>query len=448
MNLIKKINKTALAFEDRHWFFLFSFLYRLILELSYFKFMVPIFAYDGYVFEFDGFKYIESWLIFSSMIFISPNILYKPSDYLVNIMLFSFLTPLLVMYSFSDANREALYIVFMAVALIFFFRHGKPLHLPRVRTTLSLVYFILLVGIVVVTAWMFFSGGFKYFNLDLTLVYEYRSEVGEIINQGLMGYLNIWATKVFGPILLALTLWRKKYLLAGFVFGLHVLWFGISSHKSVLFYPFLIIFLWGWFRKTRALSLIPLSMAFAVLFAFILYTVYEEIFIGSLFIRRTFFVPAKLTFVYYEFFSINPFVYWSNSIASAFVDYPYSVPTALLIGNHLGSDGNANNSFLSTGYMHAGVLGMIFYGILVGLLLRLIDSLARDGAPVWVAVAVILVPSHSLLISADLPTALLTHGVGISLVMLFLLRSAFRKATQTKFSLPATNHRKATALTP
>jgi len=244
-----------------------------------------------------------------------------------------------------------------------------------------------------------------------------------------MGYLNVWATKIFGPVLLALALWRKNYLLAGFVFGLHVIWFGISSHKSVLFYPFLVTFLWVWFRKTRALSLIPLSMSLVVTATFLFYIFYEEIFLGSMFIRRVFFVPAKLTFDYYEFFSINPFVYWSNSITSYFIDYPYTMNTALLIGDYLGTEANANNSFLATGYSHAGIPGMIFYGVLVGLLFRLIDSLARNGVPVWVAVATMIVPSQALLTSADLPTALLTHGIGMSLVILFLLRSAFRRPT-------------------
>lgn len=111
--------------------------------------------------------------------------------------------------------------------------------------------------------------------------------------------------------------------------------------------------------------------------------------------------------------------HWSSSITASFVDYPYELNPAKLIGSYLGTDSHANNSFLSTGYMHAGIPGVILYGILVGLLFRLIDSLSNKFVTPWVAVAVIIVPSQALLTSADLPTTLLTHGLGIALVILF-----------------------------
>ena len=155
-----------------------------------------------------------------------------------------------------------------------------------------------------------------------------------------------------------------------------------------------------------------------------MYIVYADILWGSLFIRRVFFVTSFLTFTYYEFFSLHEFVYWSSSITSSFIDYPYELNPAEVIGAYIGTDAHANNSFLSTGYMHAGILGIIFYGILVGLLLRLIDSLSHKGVPPWVAVASVIVPFQSLLMSADLLTALLTHGIGMAIVILFLLRSA------------------------
>ena len=75
--------------------------------------------------------------------------------------------------------------------------------------------------------------------------------------------------------------------------------------------------------------------------------------------------------------------------------------------------------------MHAGIWGIIFYGVVVGILFRFIDSISRKGIPVWLAVAAILVPSQGFLNSTDLFTALLTHGLGIAVLILFL----FRKST-------------------
>ena len=103
--------------------------------------------------------------------------------------------------------------------------------------------------------------------------------------------------------------------------------------------------------------------------------------------------------------------------------YYVRVPPAQLIGQHIGTDSHANNSFLSTGFAHAGIVGITIYSILVGLMFRLLDSVAVKGVPPWVAVAAVIVPSQALLVGADLPAAILTHGIGVSAVLLFLLRS-------------------------
>ena len=416
--------RILLALESTKWFIIFAILFRVVLEIGYRDFVSPIFEYAGFVIDVDSFKYFESWLIWICLVAAFPRVLLKASDYLMVYLLFSVLTPLLVFYGLSNANREHLYIVIFGVLLIMLLRIGRPFRLPLIRHGMILAYIIAALSAAAVTGWMIMSGGLNYFNLDLTRVYEFRRDVGEVINQGLMGYINIWAIKVFGPTLLAVSLWKKKYWIALLIFGLHVVWFGISSHRSVLFYPFLVTFLWLWFRSSKALALIPIAMATTVLMSFLAYVVFADIWLGSLFIRRVFFVPSFLTFTYYEFFSLREFVYWSSSITSSFIDYPYELNPAKEIGAYLGTDSHANNSFLSTGYMHAGIPGVMFYGILVGLLFRLIDSLSFKGAPPWVAVASMIVPSQSLLTSADLPTALITHGIGMALVILFLLRSA------------------------
>jgi hypothetical protein len=418
--------------EWRHWFVFSALFLRGILEVGYRDFVNPIFAYSGFIWEPSIVKYLESWVIYLSLVFILSAKLRKPSDFLMANLLFGLLAPMFVFYAFTDAPREHLYIILLGYLLIQVFRSGATLRLPYVNSSRPLALYILVIGAFVVTLWMIASGGLQYFNLDLRLVYDFRRDVGAVISQGPMGYLNTWATKVFGPALLAIALWKKRYFLALSVFGLHVIWFGISSHKAVLFYPFLITFLWVWFRSTKALSLIPIGMGLAVSISYLLFLFIDEIFVGSLFIRRVFFVPANNIFFYYEFFSQNPFVYWSNSITSSFINYPYHINPARLIGEARGTESHVNNSFLSTGYMHAGLAGVIFYGVLAGLIFRLIDSISASGIPAWLAIAIIIVPSRSLLISADLPTSLLTHGIGIAIVILFLMRISPRREAQKR----------------
>lgn len=425
---IRSLKRLSLNLEQSKWFVMAALLFRALLEIAYRGFVNPVFEYSGFVLNFDMLKYIESWIIYLILIYFTPKMLIRPSDYLLAYMLFAFLAPLLVYYSLANAARDHLYIVLLSVFMVYIFKNGKLFKVHFVRYGGVIVVAILGLGSFGVTIWMMMSGGLNYFNLDLMRVYEFREDSGASINIGLMSYINSWAMKVFGPIALTIALWQKRYIIAVFVIGMHILWFGISAHKAVLFYPFLVIFLWVWFRNTRALSLIALGMSLVVFLSFLLYIYMDDIIVSSMFVRRVFFVPSLLTFSYYDFFSVRNFIYWSQSFTSFFIMYPYDVSAAILIGQHLGIDAHANNSFLSTGYMHAGVPGVILYGVLVGYLFRMIDSIAKKGIPAWVAVASVLVPSQALIISADLPTTLLTHGLGISMLLLILMRSKLTKS--------------------
>lgn len=427
MSAAKKFRAISINLEKKKYFVVFAFIFKVILEFAYINFINPVFAYDGFVVDVDPVKYIESWIIFILCIHFFPKKLNKPSDYLLSYILFSFAIPLLVYYGLADADRYHLFLVFLCISLVIFFRNGKFLKIPTLQNGRKLAIAMLLLGALMATAWMIYVGGLNYFNVDLARVYEYREGSGELINQGVMGYVVTWATKVFGPVLIAMLLWQRRLIFASVIIFLHFIWFAISSHKAVLFYPFLVTFLWIWFRHSKALSLVPLAMSIALVISLGVFFAFDEIFVGSLFIRRLFFVPAHLTFAYYEFFSNNPLVYWSNGIGSVFLDYPYELNTAKLIGDYLGSETSANNSFFSTGYMHAGIFGVMLYGILVGYLLRLIDSICHMHVPSWLGVAAVIVPAQALIISSDLPTVLLTHGMGIAIVFLFLLRKRNEK---------------------
>jgi hypothetical protein len=427
MNFNKFIIKKTIQLESKSWMIVCAVIFKIILGWSYSDFVAPVFSYSGLLYEFNVIKYFESWIIFFVFMYLSSSRLDRPSDYLINFLNFSFLVPLLVYYSYANAERLHLYFVIISISLMHIFRGGRLFKFSFFENGEALATLILFSGILIVTVWMVYSGGLGFFNLDFAKVYDFRSGASDALNIGVMGYLNIWATKVFGPVLLAITLWRKKYVIAVQIFLLHIFWFGVSSHKSVLFYPFLVTFLWVWFRYSKALALVPLAMSIVVIISMYFYFCWDDVIWGSLFVRRIFFIPAQLTFTYYEFFSSNQFVFWSNSFLSGFFDYPYDRNTALLIGDYMGGESSANNSFLSTGYMHAGIFGVIIYGVLVGLLFKIIDSIARDGIPAWVAVSCLIVPSQALITSADLPTALLTHGIGISLIILFLIRASPNK---------------------
>lgn len=414
-------------FEGRSALVFSAVLFRFALEVCYALFVSERFAYQGFSLDFSLIKYVESWLIYISVALTFPASLTKPSDYLMTFIGAGVLAPTLVQYAYSDQSRFALYCLLMGVLFIQIFRNGRAIRLPVIRNSQLIGIYLLVAIAAAVSLWYVASGAVAQFNLDLTKVYDFRRPSLDVAGKGFLSYINIWASKVAGPVLLAYFLWKKMYAPAIVVIALHVFWFGVSAHKSILFYPILVLFVWFWFSRTKALSLVYFGMTAVVVTVFSIYVITGDVLLASLFVRRVFFVVANNAFAYYEFFGENALVYWSNAFTSSLIDYPYHVSPAELIGQWRGTESHANNTFLATGYMHAGVFGVALYGFTAGLLFRLIDSIVQRGIPLWVGVAVIIVPSYALIVGADLPTALLTHGVGLCIFALYLIREPSRR---------------------
>jgi hypothetical protein len=126
--------------------------------------------------------------------------------------------------------------------------------------------------------------------------------------------------------------------------------------------------------------------------------------------------------MYHDFFSREDLVFWSSSILRYVIRYPYQDPIPLIIGAEFGeTDLWANVGFFGTSYMHAAIFGVVIYGFIGGILLGIIDSIAKSGVENWVIISITSVPFYNLAAHTDLPTALLTHGLGLAILLSYLL---------------------------
>ena len=136
--------------------------------------------------------------------------------------------------------------------------------------------------------------------------------------------------------------------------------------------------------------------------------------------RRLLFVPAHLNFVYLDFFSQNEFVYWSNGIMSGIFDYPYDVRTVEVIGRYLGHEKMGENTgFVATGFMYAGNTGIVIYTLIVTFLFNIINALGKSTHKYFV-MSLVFMPLNILFRSSDLLTSILTHGIIVSIIALWL----------------------------
>lgn len=149
-----------------------------------------------------------------------------------------------------------------------------------------------------------------------------------------------------------------------------------------------------------------------------IFTVMED-----LLIRRTLFDTANMQYLYFGYFHRHPKTYFSEHGVSLIESYPYALPYTNLIGECYfnNKDQSANAGFIATAYMDGGLIFILFFSVLVGLLFSLIDVIWKNGRlPLWVAILIVIGPSWSLK-SSDLLTTMVSHGFMLSMIFIWLM---------------------------
>ena len=315
-------------------------------------------------------------------------------------------------------------------------RPARP-RLDRALETFSIRLGLLIVLGTVLTLWYATKG--RYLTLDLTSVYDVRREVFGIIADYKMTYLMNWVTKAINPFLIIWAVARRRWWVLAWCVALQAFLFALTTHKSVLFYPVFALFAaWAMAGGDRvALRFVLGSLALVGSCAWATWY-HGDNFFSSLFFRRVLYLPAHVTFVYFDFFERFGHVMFSNSFLSSFFQYPFEDRFTIIIGEYLGfQEMSANNGMISTGFMHLGIAGVIVYSVLFGALMGMCEAVSRPLRP-WLAGAIVFVPFREVLISSDLMTGLLTHGAALSFLLLALASRFDFASRPTRVGAPRT----------
>lgn len=421
------MNKLFYFLESKYTYLLFSIIWKIILDLSYILYVGKYFEYSGFLNNFDYSTYILSWILCIVGLFFSSRTIDKPSDFFICFFFQIALIPILSFISFNSIyNYSTVFAVFFSYIFISlycnfsFFKIFKISYIKNGPLILKYISFVLIAYLVF---WYIISGAINNFNLDLSKVYDFREINAELTNIGFLAYLNSWVYQIFTVALMSYALLKKNYIFFGMLCLVQTFFFGVNAHKSILFAPLIIYIIYFYFSNTKALSILPLLLSFLVGGMLIL-SFYDPISIlPSMFIRRTFFVPAFLTFNYFDFFSNHSFNYWSNSFLKYFMSPIYPEGVSKEVGNYLGSGTNANNGFISSGYAQLGYLGIFIYIFIFSYILKFCDYLASQIGSNWFCICLLIVPVRNVFLSSDLFTTLLTHGLLVSVIVLILVRT-------------------------
>jgi hypothetical protein len=210
------------------------------------------------------------------------------------------------------------------------------------------------------------------------------------------------------------------------VVALFVLNFAYTSHKQYLFLPFFIFVIYMILKSRFPIQKIILGFIFLIVFTLIIDYLWLEVWAKAIIISRFLLVPAQLNFYYYDFFSQNPKIFWTDSkwlLIGKIFDYPYSLPLPMVIGDTYfnNPETSANTGWIGSGYAHAGFLGMMVYAIAIGLVFKYLDFKAKtlDRNFIIISFSPFII---SLFFSADLKTVFISHG----LLLYLLLLSSFK----------------------
>lgn len=403
-------------------------LYKLILDISYVKFVVPIF--QEYPLIINNIKLFESYVLTFVLGLLIANWfgkLIQPSYIVIYILLLNLILPMLSYYGLTDGYRSYIYISCASIILImlivkktkllsvFYFKENKIIF-TFITIALSTIVFLDIIA----------NGGLSRLNFDILQVYDVRKEFNSN-KGGLMGYFLPWVAYSVNTILLSLFLYKSKYIIALVILVFQLFIFATTGFKSFLFAPILVLLIHYFIHKKKRLNVFPfltIGFIFILLIGLIKYFVQHDLVFGSIFIRRNFFVPAHIHTMYYEFFTLNPFVMLSNSIFSSFIDYPYLNPRIVeVVSNYFyNREFGLNVGFIGNAYMNFGYIGVIIFSIIMGYVLKFLDSVSKN-LPLSLAVSSIVIPSVAF-VNSGLLTSMLTHGFGLSIFLLWMLASS------------------------
>jgi len=412
-----------LKIKKQNLYSFFSILfYKIILDISYYFVISKVFTHMKFELNLNVIKSVESYFLLLIVFILMPRSPKKLSNIMVWLLILFSYVPMLTLFAFMNQPRAYMYVVTGFWILVFLLLKSPAVSFtPLKKIQSKIICYSILMGLSGIVFFLICKYFGIHFNFDLTKVYDIRAQYFEM-KIPLAGYLFTWLAYVINPIFFALFLSKKKWLPIVLIVVLQLSLFSATGNKTFLFaLPFVFALMWVANRK-NPLMWISIGLAGLVLLGMLFYWLIGDIWFSYLFTERALLIPAQLSFFYYDFFSKHKFTFLSqHRIFRNFIDYPYHLDPPHLIGEVYFNrpEMGANNGIYADAYMNFGFIGLVLWGMLLVIILKLIDSFSKNK-DMKITIAAIAMPVISL-INVALLTNLLTEGLLLVLLLLYLL---------------------------
>ncbi len=405
--------------------------YLALLKWAYIFRLAPAFGYMGLRYVDPGvLQECLTWVFALVPLFWLPTDIDRPSRLPLWFQYLVVYLPVtcIPLYNYTAPERTVwplVLVVMSALIIMQWFGELPPLRLSVPRVS-PFAFRLILIGLgLVLLVPIQMTFGLSLQMPSLAEVYDVRSEFRETLANAnpIAGYAVAWFGRTVMPLLVVEGLVSRRWLLviAG-MFG-EALMFSISGSKSVALSGFFLAGLWMVYRPggRRMGLLIATSLTGVVLLSVVADVFGGVLTLASLFIRRALVTPGLLTGDFYEFYSQHPMILLGSSILRPLAGYRYDATPPFVIGGVYFGDATraANVNIWGDAFANFGLTGIVVFAILFGLVLWVFNSLARGRSPAMTCL-MLGVPSLMLTNSAFL-TVLITHGLGLTLLLALLL---------------------------
>lgn len=378
--MLKKMRLRSGAYKNSKWFFIaMIILYKILLDYVY-GFITRDWSYEGFAADYNQGLYVGTFIWAIIIAYTSHRYIIEISGSSLMMLAFNLLyfIPFTTVASITNFNLN--FIVFTILYWVVFtvlynyFVFNKPVKNKAVNIDYRKICLILVGGIIVVNfiATIYYNG-FK-LKFDLNNIYENRMGVRALALPTIIGYLKPAASCLI-LILVTYCIVGKKWVLLLFLTLAQLMNFSFGALKTDFFALFLAYVIGFFYKKSYSKLILPFLVIMTFLSLCEFWT-FDHSSIAAYVHRRVLFMPALLSYDYYDFFSQHRFMYLSDSIMRFLgLDNPYSMPVPRLIGwIYYGSDAaNCNTGLIGDDYAQFGYFGILFFPVLRVLVMRIWD---------------------------------------------------------------------------
>jgi len=367
---------------------LFSVITKIIYDIEVIQ-ILPDSYFPGvsYGKEFDTGKYVFGWILF--VLFLIPySLCYRNISFSsVVIQTLFYINFMPVCSSFGINNTKIYYIVlysifWFVILVLFKIFEKKYLKIPKVsifkgyNLIFSVILVIILLGIFLFT----YSYNRLKVSFNLADVYLYREKATYI--PAWIAWLKASFGAVFLPLLASVYIEKKKIFQFAIITYIEILLFSIGMDKSFLFNYFigLSISIIN-FKRISARMIIPLIIFIGNLIALLEYFVFGTWAFFMLLIRRIFYLPTWLNYLYIEYFVHNDNLLFTQGIfiLSSLLPDIINAPFISSISNYYfkGKITNPNTGMLAFDFMQINFGSAISLPFLFLLILMNLENLFK-----------------------------------------------------------------------